>query len=463
MNRSHEKINFYRGETVALLRKYIKVVLPLLFLLLGLLGYQGVMAWVDGGNSSGAKPSAMSNKKPRGPMGPRYGRAALQKKGAGRLKLPVVEARTIRFDSYQPELKLYGQVIAGERVAMHIPVPGRLTFVAPKLKVGARIKKGELLASVDEFPYRSALEEAQATLAEIRAKQQEISAQIALEESGLKQSKRQLGLAQNELKYMRKLYKQGHVSKKMLDDAVLLISQREQAMQQRESNIEINSARLLQENAAEKRQTWVVQKAEWSLRDVKLISPFDGYVLDANADSGQYVSASNKLATVVSDGNLEVQFTMSEDQYGDLLAAGGAVNGLFVQVTWRSGQSNLSFAGKVIRVAQEVADGSGSITLFAGFNDNEVTTGRLPIGSFVDVVLSGHGAEQVTRVPESAMYDRNHIFLIEDGKLLSRQVQPLSWENGEVLIAEGLVEGEVVLANHLPTAKPGMAVKVKER
>jgi multidrug resistance efflux pump len=76
---------------------------------------------------------------------------------------------------------------------MHIPVSGRLTFVGPKLRVGARIKQGELLASVDEFPYRSALEEAQATLAEIRAKQQEINAQVKQEEAGLKQAKRQLG------------------------------------------------------------------------------------------------------------------------------------------------------------------------------------------------------------------------------------------------------------------------------
>ncbi len=457
-----QKINFNLTGLVTLMRKYAKVVIPVFFLLVGLVGFKGVMAWMGNG-SSASGPAAVGKGRPRGPMGPRYGRAAVQKKGAGRLKLPVVEARTIRFDAYKPELKLYGQVIARERVAMHIPVPGRLTFVGPKLRVGARIKKGELLASVDEFPYRSALEEAQATLAEIRAKQQEITAQVKQEEASLVQAKRQLGLAQSELQYMQKLYKQGHVSKKMHDDAVLLISQREQAAQQRESNIEIAKARLLQENASEKRQTWIVQKAEWSLRDVKLIAPFDGYVLDANADSGQYVTASNKLATVVSDGDLEVQFTMSEDQYGDLLAAGHSITGLSVQVTWSSGQSNLTFAGKVMRVAQEVADGSGAITLFAGFNDNEVTTGKLPIGSFVDVVLSGRGSDKVSRVPESAMYDRNHIFLIENGKLLSRQVQPLTWENGEVLIANGLKEGEQVLANHLPTAKPGMAVKVKER
>ena len=151
------------------------------------------------------------------------------------------------------------------------------------------------------------------------------------------------------------------------------------------------------------------------------------------------------------------------DQYGDLLAAGSSITGLPVQVTWRSGRTHLTFAGRVMRVSPEVIGDSSSITMFAGFDDKTVTIGKLPIGSFVDVVLSGHAIERIARVPESAVYDKNHLFLIEDGRLVSRQVQPLTWENGEVLISRGLDEGEQILSNHLPNAKPGMQVKVQEK
>ncbi len=439
------------------------VALPMIFLCFGFAGYYGIMTW-DGGadKSSPSKQSGVAGPaKIKGPWGPRYGRSAPSKGNRGHLKRPVVEARTIRLAAYQPEWHLYGQVIAGRKVAMHIPVPGRLVLVGTELRAGARLKRGGLLAVVDEFPYRAALEEARATLSEARAKQKEIRAQITLEESGLKQSRRQLELAQSELEDMHKLFESGSASQKMLDDAVLLISQREQAVQQRESNIEINGARLQQQNAVEKRQVWVVKKAQRALQDTRLVSPFDGYVLAANAEKGQYITSSSKLATVVSDGHLEVQFTLSEDQYGDLLAAGTAVIGLPVRVTWRSGRTRLTFAGKVKRLAPEVADVSGSIILYAGFDDGTVTTGRLPIGSFVDVVLYGDDIEQVARVPESAVYGRNRLFLIKDGRLVSRLVQPLTWENGEVLISTGLEEGEQVLANHLPNAKAGMEVQVE--
>lgn len=442
-------------------RKNVMVVLPVLFLFLGVAGYQGVMTWTgSAGESHGNKSvTDASPSKHKGPAGPRYGRTG-PPKAKGYNKQLVVEAHTINIATYQPQWNLYGEVITARRVAMHIPVPGRLIHISPKFREGSMFKKGDLLAAVDDFPYRAALEEAQATLSEVQAKQKEIRAQITLEEHGLVQARRQLELARNEFKRMQRLFKGGGVSKKLLDDTVVLVSQRESALQQRQSNIEVSSARLQQQSAVEKRQQWVLQRANRALEDSRFIAPFDGHVLSVNAETGQYVTSSNKLATLASIGDIEVRFTLSEDQYGDLLASGEAISDLPVHITWHSGRTQLAFDGEVRRVAAEVAEESGSIILYAGLNEGGVPKDQLPIGSFVDVMLSGRGIAGVARVPESALYDQDRVFLIEDGKLVSRQVQPLSWENGEVLISAGLNEGDQILANHLPNAKPGMAVRV---
>ena len=403
--------------------------------------------------------SITTSSKQKGPAGPQYGRSG-PPKAKGHNKQPAVKARTVRLAAYQPQWNLYGEIITGQRVAVHLPVSGRLVHVSPQLRKGSKIKRGDLLAAVDEFPYRAALEEAQATLSEIQAKQKEIGAQITLEEHGLKQARRQLEPAQNELKRMQKLFKSGTVSQKMLDEAAVLVSQRESALQQRQSNIEISKARLQQLQAAEKRQKWGLQRAKRALEDSRFTAPFDGHVLSVSAETGQYVTSSSKLATLVSSGDIEVRFTLSEDQYGDLLASGSAISGLPVDITWRSGRTLLTFDGEVKRVAADITEESGAITLYAELAEGGARKEQLPIGSFVDVTLSGHSIRQVARVPESAMYDQNHLFLIEEGTLVSRQVAPLTWENGEVLISSGLSEGEQVLANHLPNARPGMQVKV---
>ncbi len=443
------------------IRKYLIVALPVLFLLLGVAGYQEIMSWTGGAenaHSSRSTPISAPSKH-KGPAGPQYGRSG-PPKAAGHNKQPAVKAHTIHLTAYQPQWNLYGEIVTGHRVAVHLPVSGRLVHVSPKLREGAKIKQGDLLAAIDEFPYRAALEEAQATLSEIQARQKEIRAQITLEEHGLKQAQRQLEPAQNELKRMQQLLKGGTVSQKTVDEATVLASQRESALQQRLSNIEISKARLQQQGAAEKRQQWVLQRAKRALEDSRFIAPFDGHVLSVNAETGQYVTSSSKLATLVSGGDIEVRFTLSEDQYGDLLASGEAISGLPVAITWRSGRSLLSFDGRVKRVAAEVTEESGAITLYAGLAEGGASKEQLPIGSFVDLTLFGHSIDQVARVPESAIYDQNHLFLIEAGRLVPRQVAPLTWENGEVLIASGLNEGEQVLANHLPNARPGMQVKV---
>jgi len=445
-------------------QKYLMVALPLLFLSLGIAGYQGVMSSAgSAGKSHGNKPAAVaapSNHK--GPGGPRYGRSG-PPKTKGRNKQPAVKAHTIQLAAYQPQWNLYGEIVTSHRVAVHIPVPGRLIHVSPALRTGSILKEGELLAAVDEFPYQAALEEAQATLAEIQAKQKEISAQIIQEEHALEQAQRQLEPARNELKRMQKLFKSRTVSQKALDEAAVLVSQRESALQQRQSNIKINRARLQQQQAVEKRQKWVLQRANRALEDSRFVAPFDSHVLSVNAETGQYVTSSSKLATLAASGDIEVRFTLSEDQYGDLLAAEETISGLPVHFIWHSGHLQLTFNGKVKRMAAEVNEESGAIILYAGLGEDEALKSKLPIGSFVDVVLSGHSTDHVARIPESALYDQNHVFLIEEGKLVPRQVEPLTWKNGEVLIASGLNESEQILANHLPNAKPGMKVKVIKR
>ncbi len=440
------------------------VALPVLFLFLGIAGYQSVMTWAGSARKSldNSSVSVVNPSTHKGPVEPRYGRSDLPK-AKGRNKPPVVEARTIYLTAYQPQWNLYGEVITGHRAAMHIPVPGRLVYISPKLRAGSMLKKGELLAAVDEFPYRAALEEAQAMLSEIQAKQREIRAQIMLDERGLEQARRQLEPAQSEFKRMQKLFKNNMVSQKVLDEAAVLVSQRELALQQRQSNIEISRARLQQQNAVEKRQKWVLQRESRALEDSRFVAPFDSHVLSVDAETGQYITSSNKLGTLVSGRDIEVRFTLSADQYGDLLASGEAISGLPAHITWRSGLMQLAFDGKVKRVAAEVAEESGSITLYAGLGEEGASRNQLPIGSFVDVILSGRVIDRVARVPESALYDQNHLYLIEDGRLVPRQVALLTWENGEVLIASGLDEGEQVLANYLPNAKPGMEVEVVER
>ncbi len=440
------------------LRMLAMGVLPLIFLALGVYGYDRITRPEPG--AQGAKSEAQKHRARRkGPWGPRYGRGQTPQTRAAS-KPVAVAARKVQLASYTPRFSLYGQVIASHRVVMGLPVSGRIIKLNPDLREGARVEKGAFLVTVDDFPYRAVLEEARANLAEAKAKTREISAQLDLERETLKQLEHQLELARREQKRAEKLISQGTISQKILDDAVLLVSQRQVAVQQRRSNIDISNARLEQQGSVEKRLRWAVKKAERTLRDTRLAAPFDGRILSVNAEIGQYISSSDKLVTIVSDSHLEVRFTLSEDRYGDLLFSGASIIGLPVRIRWRSGRIKRSFQGKLTRLAPEVAADSGAIVAFAGFENGGEASSLLRIGSFVDIELSGRKIENVARLPESALYNQGRVYLVQDNRLVGRKVRPLRWENGEVLISAGLDEGDLVLVNHLPNIKPDIRVKV---
>ncbi len=449
------------GKRPGIWRKIFKLLLPLAFLALGVIGYREIIkpqteASGPGESADKAKKNGTNRK---GPWGPRYGRSGTLPGKKEKKPVPVA-AWSVRLAPYKPVFHLYGQIIASHKVVLGLPVSGQITSVNPELREGAWVEKGDLLISIDAFPYEAALEEQRASLAEAEAKTREIRAQLQLETRTLEQVRRQLDLAMRERQRAEKLIARGTVSQKMLDDANLLVSQRKVAVEQRRSNIKIIKARIEQQQAMEKRLGWAVKKARRTLRDTKLYAPFDGRILLVNAENGQFVSSSDKLVTIVSDSHLEVRFTLSEDRYGDLLASGSQVTGLPVRITWKSGRTTLSFEGEVTRLAPEIEAQSGAVIGFARFSRKSAAPNILRIGSFVDVELSGKQIENIARIPETALYDKSKVYLIKDGRLVMKKVQPLAWEDANVLVASDIEEGEEILASHLPNIKPDMRVKV---
>ncbi len=84
----------------------------------------------------------------------------------------VVEAR---YQTVQPELNLFGEIVAGRRSELLALVGGRIVEVGPNLREGGIVKQGELLVQIDPFQYetdlanqRSQLKEAEVRLEMLR-------------------------------------------------------------------------------------------------------------------------------------------------------------------------------------------------------------------------------------------------------------------------------------------------------
>ena len=68
-----------------------------------------------------------------------------------------VEVIKAQFGAQQPELKLFGEVIAGRRSELRPLVSGLIIEIGPNFRNGGIVRKGELLVLIDPFDYETGL------------------------------------------------------------------------------------------------------------------------------------------------------------------------------------------------------------------------------------------------------------------------------------------------------------------
>ena len=84
----------------------------------------------------------------------------------------------------------------------------------------------------------------------------------------------------------------------------------------------------------------------------------------------------------------------------------------------------------------------------------------LPVGLFVQADIRGRNVEHVIRLPRSAMRDNNQVLVVDSGNRLHfRQVSLLRLEHDDILVSEGLGDGDFVCISPLQTVVDGMLVK----
>ena len=78
----------------------------------------------------------------------------------------------------------------------------------------------------------------------------------------------------------------------------------------------------------------------------------------------------------------------------------------------------------------------------------------------VQAEIRGRKVENIVRLPRSAMRDNNQVLVVDsDNRLHFRQVQILRLEHDDMLISDGLSDGELVSISPMQTVVEGMLVK----
>lgn len=369
----------------------------------------------------------------------------------------VETARADRADN-RPDIRLYGQVDTGRNVDLRTAVSGDVVEIHPDLVAGRRVAKGTVLLRVDPFAYEGALIEARANLASTRAAIAEIDARLASEREQLEAADAQLELGRADLERALSLAGSGALTDKEVDARRLILSQREQASSQRRNNILIAEAQRTQQEANAERLEWKVREAERKLEDTALIAPFDGIISDETVETGRSVNANEVVASIYDDSALDVKFTLTNAQYGRMATDADPLVGRQVELNWSVGGTQYTWPATIDRIGARVTAERGGVEVFAriGKADNPV---QLRPGAFVSLTVPDRIWPETFRLPETAVRNSDHVFLVVDGKLQRREVRLIAWDGEDAILDGDLKDGDIVLATRLTEATEGVSVR----
>ncbi len=377
---------------------------------------------------------------------------------SARERVWTVETQTVAFDRFQPQLRLYGETQSGREVTLRALVSGEIVEIASNLRVGALVEAETPLVRIDPFDYESQLIEARANLLEAEARLREIEASTAAEEDALELARDQLDLAVRDLERAQELVASGNLSERSVDDRRLIVSQREQAVRQRVNNLAMQEARAEQQSAAIARFGRRIVDAERALENTTLRAPFSGYVSELNAQVGRMVGSNDIVVGLIDRGDVEVAFTLSDSQYGRIVKSGDALIGRPVSVNWYVGETPLTFDGHIARLAPQIAAASGGLRLIATL-DADSRADLVRPGAFVEILVPDRAYDQVARIPETALYTGDQVFVVEEDRLQPRNIEIVGFDDTRILVRGDLKEGDTIITSRIAVAGAGLKVR----
>lgn len=407
----------------------------------------------------------------------------------------AVEAALARAADNQPHIRVFGEVAARRAVELRSLVAGPVIEVNPKLIVGERLAKGALLVRIDPFSYEGAVTEAEANLAEAEAKLAESKTQLAASKTELGRLSEQVAIAERDLERAKQLVQSRSVAERTVDERALTLVQRRQQLEAGQAALEAQEARVRQQEANLARLRWRLRQAQRDLADTELRAPYDAVVRSENVGVGKRLGVNDVVAQLYEADALDVRFTLSDSQYGRLKADADALLGRKTTVSWAVGDAPITAEAVIDRIGPDVSSASGGVSVIAVVSAEDAAA--LRPGAFVTVGLRDRGFPNSHRLPETALYDGDHVYVLlpveeaEDAAaaltpepdpapgaaqaavpaarpdtsaktpaftLARRPARPLAWDGDDVLLS-GALDGLWVMTSHLAEAGDGVKVR----
>ena len=337
--------------------------------------------------------------------------------------------RTVTVESVKPgnhkiAVTAYGTVIPAKRVSITPQVTGPIVSLHPSLVPGGRVKKGDVLFTIDRTLANLDLLEAEASLKRTKAL--------------LDEAKRQLSEAR-ELSETR------------------VIADTELATLESNHKIQI---------AEHQRLVASRDKTNELLRRHDVVAPFNSFVLDVDVAIGQRVSPPIQSATLINTDIFWVKVSLPLDQLRWIKLPNKERLGASVDIFVDEGaRGSTKYQGHVIQLLGDVEEMGRMARLLVEIKNplgknNSTSKTPLLIGNYVRVEVNAGTFDNVLAIDRNSLREGDKIWIVDENDELHIREAQIRWKQGETILIENILKpSERLIVSSLRVALPGMKVK----
>jgi RND family efflux transporter MFP subunit len=339
-----------------------------------------------------------------------------------------------------------GTLAAFDQTTVSVKVPGRVRTISVDL--GSVVRRGQVIAQVDSQDYHLRVQQAEAALAQARARlgltPQGNDDRIDPEQTS---TVRQARAVYDEARFNRdraaRLVEQGVIAKAEFDSANAAFKVAEGRYQDAYEEVRNRQGMLAQRKSE-------LDLARQQLKDTSVVAPLDGIVQEKLASVGEYMAAGAPLVNIVKMDPLRLRAEVPERESRSVRT------GQDVRVSVE-GDTNV-YLGKIMRLSPVIAEQNRMLVVEADVRNN----GTLRPGSFAHAEIVTNDAKMAVTVPNNAIVTFagiEKVILVQNGKALERPITTGRRGSEFTEIVAGVNVGEKVIVDP-GNLQSGQAVEV---
>jgi len=361
-------------------------------------------------------------------------------------------------------LKVTGVVEANETVRVTSEMMGQAKEV--KVKNGEEVKRGDILIALGDEQIKIQVAQAQATLDSIQASSDKIISGarpqvIKQAESALLQAKMNRDSVEENYLRMKKLFTEKAISEQQYEQAKnqyeIADVQYQSAQESYELVIEGAAEEDIKSVEAQVRQARAaLDMARYQLKNTQITAPISGKVTSISVSSGEMISPSVPLLSIIDVSRIFVKVGISEKDISKIEIGQKVDLGL-------DAFPEEKFQGEVVSKGVAVDQISKTLEVKIEILQPEVD---IPVGIFArgDILVKTN--QDALIVPSSALtrkQDGIYVYVVEEGRARQKEVVLGIIQGERIEVLDGLSEGEEIVVLGNQELQDGLKVDIQSK